>query len=122
MLISVLRPLLWQAGVVALAALIGGAFGEAGIALAVLFGGGVAVVNSSLLLWRWHQGVRDYHCDAGRHLRSFYRSSMERFFVVVILLAAGFVWLDDHPLALLAGFLVGQIAWMPASQTLRERT
>lgn len=122
MLIPVLRPLFWQAGVVGVAALIGGVYGEAGTALAVLFGGGVAVVNTSLLLWRWRQGSRDYHCDAGRHLRSFYRSSLERFFVVVILLAAGFALLGTNSLALLAGFLVGQIAWIAMSQTLRERT
>lgn len=117
-----LVPLLLQSGVVGLAALVAGLIGEVGTALAMLFGGGVAVANASLLLWRWHRGIRDFHCDAGRHLRSFYRSMMERFFVVIILLAAGFAWLGDYPLALLAGFLVGQMAWMLASLTLRERT
>lgn len=122
MLKTARRPLLLQTGVVGLAALIGGLIGGVVTALAVLYGGGVSVANSALLFWRWHQGSRDFHCDAGRHLRSFCRSSLERFFVVVILLAAGFAGLGIDPLALLAGFLVGQIAWILASLTLRERT
>lgn len=122
MFITVWRPLLLQAGMVGLAALVAGWFGGVGTALAVLYGGGVAVANTSLLFWRWHKGVRDFHCDAGKHVRSFYRSAMERFFVVVILLAVGFVLLGNQPLALLAGFVVGQMAWMLASLTLRERT
>lgn len=122
MLIAVLRPFLLMAGMVGLAALAAGLFGEVGTALAVSYGGGVALINAALLYWRWRQGVRDFHCDADKHLRLFYRSSMERFFVVMTLLAVGFVWLDDEALALLAGFVVGQVAWMLASPTLRERT
>jgi len=117
-----LIPLLLQSGLVGLAALAGGLLVEVKTALAMLYGGGVAVANAALLVWRWRRGLRDYHCDGGRHLRSFYRSFMERFFVVIFLLAAGFALLGDNPLALLAGFLVGQIAWMLASLTLRERT
>ena len=89
--------------------------------MAVLLGGLVAVANSSLLVWRWHKGARDFHCDAAKHLRSFYRSAMERFFVVVALLAVGFVLMKDHTMALLMGFVVGQISWLLASLTLRER-
>jgi hypothetical protein len=122
MFIAVLRPLLLLAGIVGLAALAAGWFGGAGTALAVLFGGGVAVANTALLFWRWRQGVLDFHCDAGKHVKSFYRSVMERFIVVVSLLAVGFALFRDQPLALLAGFVVGQMAWMLASLTLRERT
>lgn len=121
MLIAVLPSLLLQMGAVGLAALVAGLYGGVGTALAMLYGGAVALANSSLLLWRWRRGVHDFHCDAGRHLRSFHRSGMERFFVVVILLAAGFTWLGDDPLVMLAGFLVGQTAWMLASLILRER-
>lgn len=120
--LGLLGPLLLQSGAVGLAALAAGLFGGLEIALAMLYGGGVAVANTALLFWRWHKGLQDFHCDAGKHVRSFYRSFMERFFVVLILLAAGFYWLGDRPLALLAGFVVGQMAWMLASLTLRERT
>ena len=115
-------PWLLQLCAVGLFALTAGLFGGVGAILAALYGGGVSFANTVLLIWRWRQGALDYHCDAGRHLSSFYRSSMERFFVVVILLAVGLAWLDIDPLALLAGFVVGQIAWMLASPTLRERT
>lgn len=122
MFIAVLRSLKVQSGIVGLAVIVAGVFGDVGIALAVAYGGGVSMASTALLWWRWHRGVRDYHCDTGRHVRSFYRSAMERFFVVVIMLAAGFFWIGDHPGALLVGFLVGQMAWMLASLTLRERT
>ncbi|TCJ12730.1 ATP synthase subunit I [Parasulfuritortus cantonensis] len=122
MLLAVRRPLLLQAGALGLLALAVGGFGDMGIALAVAYGGAVSVLNTALLWWRWYRGAQDFHCDGGRHLRSFYRSAMERFFVVVIMLAAGFVWIGDHPVALLAGFMFGQAAWIAASLALRERT
>jgi ATP synthase protein I len=80
-----------------------------------LFGGGVALLNSGLLVWRWRRGLRDYHCDGGRHLRSFQRSALERFFVVGIMLAMGFALLDLAPSPLLTGFIVGQLAWVIAA-------
>lgn len=115
------RLLILQAGSVALAAIVAGLFGEVGTSLAVMIGGLAALANIGLLHCHWRKDARNYHCDAGRHLRSFYRSAMERFFVVVILLAAGFVLFKEHRLGLLAGFVVGQLAWMLASPTLRER-
>jgi hypothetical protein len=84
-------------------------------AVACLFGGGVALLNSGLLVWRWHRGLVDYHCDGERHLRSFHRSTMERFFVVGIMLAVGFALLDLAPLPLLTSFIVGQLAWVIAA-------
>lgn len=84
-------------------------------AAACLFGGGVALLNSGLLVWRWLRGLADYHCDGERHLRSFHRSTMERFFVVGIMLATGFALLDLAPLPLLTGFIVGQLAWVIAA-------
>lgn len=120
--ITVLASLKVQWATVGLAALAAGLFGGLWMGVAVASGGVASIVNTGLLWWRWRRGAQDYHCDAGRHLRSFYRSSLERFFVVVMLLAAGFYWIGDHPVALLAGFLVGQMAWMLASLTLRERT
>lgn len=117
----VVQSLLLQAGLIGAVAVVVGLWAGVGTSLAVLFGGLVAVANSALLAWRWHKGARDYHCDAGRHLRSFYRSMLERFFVVMTLLATGFVLMGEHRLGLLAGFAVGQSAWILTSLTLRER-
>jgi len=81
------------------------------------------MVNAGLLAWRWHKGLRDYHCDGHRHLMSFHRSLKERFFVVVLLLAAGFAYgfmePGFQPLSMLIGFVVGQLAWVIATAALK---
>jgi hypothetical protein len=89
-------------------------------AQALLFGGLVAVVNSGMLVVRWRRGLKDYHCDGKRHLKSFNLSMLERFFVVGMLLAAGFKFLNLPQLVMLAGFIVGQTAWV-ISITLTRR-
>lgn len=123
MLLSVRWALGLQVGVSVISALVAVFWlGGLGTGMAVAYGGAVALVNAALLLWRWYQGSDRFHCDAGRHVQAFFRSSIERFFVVGILLAVGFQVLELEPLALLAGFVVGQLAWMVASLTLRERT
>jgi hypothetical protein len=89
-------------------------------ALALLYGGLVALVNAIMLVIRWHRGLRDYHCDGRRHLKSFNRSLLERFFVVGVLLAVGFGMLNLPQFVMLSGFIVGQLAWV-ASIVLTRR-
>jgi ATP synthase protein I len=89
------------------------------VGVAVFYGGAAALANVGLLVWRWRQGRYDYHCDGGRHLRQFHRSSLERFFVVVVVLAAGGWVLKLHPLPMLLGFIVGQVAWIIVATTLK---
>jgi hypothetical protein len=122
MFISFYRPLLWQTGAVSAAAMVGGLWNGLDTSLALLYGGGVAVCSAALLVWRWRQGARAFHSDVGRHLRSFYRSALERFFIVSVLLATGLGVLRLNGLTLLAGLLVGQLVWMAASLTAQERT
>lgn len=88
--------------------------------LAAFYGGSVAWVNAGLLYWRWRRGRFDYQCDVQRHLRAFHRSMMERFFVVVVLLALGLGVLHLAPLLLLLGFIVGQVAWIIATSALNQ--
>lgn len=90
-----------------------------GVAVAVAYGGLAAAANIGLLVWRWRRGRYDYHCDGGRHLRQFHRSMLERFFVVVTILAMGIVGLSVQPLPMLMGFIVGQIAWMISAAALK---
>jgi len=121
MFLAARRVLFWMGVLIAGAALVVAyAFGGSE-AMALLYGGAVAWANVGLLFWRWRRGVSEHHCDPSRHLKSFHRSMLERFFVVGVLLAPGFV-LSAHPAILLAGFVVGQLAWLLASLTLRERT
>jgi ATP synthase protein I len=102
------------AGVQAVVVLSGAAVGFALygnlVAEAVLAGGGVALTNTLLLAWRMRDGPRSANQSAQGHLWTFYRSSLERFFVVGLLLAAGMGPLEFKPLPLLAGFVLGQMA------------
>lgn len=88
-----------------------------------VYGGSVAMANAGLLAWRWHRGLRVFHCDGQRHLKSFHRSMMERFFVVVVMLSAGFLYGFQEPgfqpPAMLIGFIVGQLAWVIAAAALK---
>lgn len=80
--------------------------------VAALYGGGGALANTGLLLWRLKRGERDYHCDAGRHLRTFFRSSLERFIVVGSWLALGLGVFELAPQPMLAGFIIALLAWV----------
>lgn len=108
-----------QAAMISMLALLLWGWWEWDTALGFCYGGGVALASSGLLVWRWHRGLHDYHCDGGRHLRSFHRSSLERFFVVGVLLAAGLAGLRLAPLPMLLGLIVGQFAWVLALAALK---
>lgn len=82
---------------------------------AALYGALAALGNTALLVWRWRRGEQDHHCDGPRHLKTFYRSSMERFLVVGVWLAIGLggFKLDAGPV--LTGFVVVLLAWVIAA-------
>ncbi len=82
---------------------------------AALYGGAAALANSALLGWRHRQGERQIHSDAGRHLRSFYRSSLERIVVVSVWLGLGLGGWGLEPMPMLAGFVIGLLAWVIAA-------
>lgn len=107
-------PLTVQGLVVLLTALIIGLWSAPAVAWAALYGGAAALANTGLLVWRHRQGERNDHCDAARHLKSFYRSSLERFFVVGVWLALGLGGWKLEAAPMLAGFVVGLLAWVIA--------
>jgi hypothetical protein len=87
---------------------------------AVLYGGGVAMGSSGFLVWRWWHGLADNRIHDGRyHLKTFHRSSLERFFVVASFLAAGLFGLKLTPLPLLTGFIAGLLGWVIAVTALK---
>ena len=65
-------------------------------------------MNVCLLIWRMRTGDGQ-DVDANRQLRLMYRSVLERFFVVMGLLAFGMLRLKLAPLAILLGFIAGQM-------------
>jgi F0F1-type ATP synthase assembly protein I len=81
-------------------------------AIAALYGGAVALIATLLLLWRMQRSERKMLLEAHQHLWLFYRSGLERFLVVCVLLALGMGPFNLVPLAVLFGFVVGQIAWV----------
>jgi ATP synthase protein I len=126
---AVIRPtvdamskiLILQGIIVAVVALAGFGHSGVGAAGAVLFGGTIAMVNAGLLGWRLQRGARLPHVDLQRHMKSFYASSLERFVAVAALLAIGMGILKLMPLALLAGFIAGQLAFMLSGHKLGKR-
>jgi ATP synthase protein I len=78
-------------------------------AKAVLFGGAVAVANALFLIWCVRAGSRRPIQDARQELAWLVRFSMERFFLVALLLVAGLGWLKLLPVPLLMGFVLGQL-------------
>jgi F0F1-type ATP synthase assembly protein I len=77
-------------------------------AAAAAYGGGIAIVNATLLAWYIHRGRRIRSANAYRALRSIYLSSALRLMTIIAMLAFGFGWLELAPLVLLAGFIAGQ--------------
>lgn len=81
-----------------------------GAARAVCYGGAVALTNTLLLSWRIRSVARQPGQKPHRELFRLYRSSVERFFVVALLIAVGLGWLKLMPALLLTGFVLGQLA------------
>lgn len=105
----------WQMAAVAVVAiLVYRLDGAPQLALAVLSGGAVAVLNGALLAWRMLRAtVRPAH-DAHLQLRLMYFYAAERFLAVIALLGVCLAVLDLPPLAVLGGFVVGQAALLAA--------
>tara|TARA_B100000686_G_scaffold221502_1_gene228619 strand:+ start:8059 stop:8430 length:372 start_codon:yes stop_codon:yes gene_type:complete len=79
---------------------------------AAIYGGVVALIGTLLLLWRMQSGKHKILKDAKHYLWIFYRSGVERFLVISILLAIGMGVLKLVPLLVLIGFVVSQLAWI----------
>lgn len=82
--------------------------GTSQFAIAVLSGGGVAVVNGTLLAWRMVRAALHPAHEAHHQLRLMYFYAAERFLVVIVLLYLCIAVLKLSPLALLGGFVIGQ--------------
>jgi F0F1-type ATP synthase assembly protein I len=78
-----------------------------------VMGGGLIAISGSALLWlRWWQSNKRMQADAQQAVRAVYRTGLERFVRVVLLLALGLSYFKHAAAALLAGFVLGQLAWL----------
>jgi ATP synthase protein I len=108
-----------QATVVLLAAAASFFLMDPGVAIAVLYGGLVAIASMLMLAFRMREKDSDMHSDPHRHLRTFYRTALERFVFVGALLAAGIGLLELPPLPLVAGFVLGQLTLIVSQISVR---
>ena len=79
-------------------------------AVSAVFGGAIALVNVVLLRWRQRSAGQTRALSAGESIRLLYRSALERFVVIAALFMLGMGVLQLDALALLTGFIVGQLA------------
>jgi len=86
------------------------------------YGSSVALVSTLFLAWRLSQGECRENLGAEWCLRQAYRTAIERYAGVIILLALGFKLLKLAPLWMLSGFIVGQSAWLVVPVLIRLRT
>jgi hypothetical protein len=107
---KIARQVVWLqiAATLAFASLIYGMKGAPQLAIAVLCGGGVSVLNGALLAWRMSQAALHSAHDAHLQLRLMYFYAAERFLVIVVLLGLCLAVLKLSPLAILGGFVMGQ--------------
>lgn len=84
------------------------------LAIAVLSGGSVAVLNGALLAWRMSRAALHPDHDAHHQLRLMYFYAAERFLVVVALLGLCLAALKLSPLGVLGGFVMGQAVLLTA--------
>jgi ATP synthase protein I len=102
-----------QLGVLVLAGLVAFSVWGLAVAGAALYGALVALANTSLLMWRMRRGAQG-ELDARQQLKGFYRSSVERYLLIVVLFAVGMGLMKLHPLVMMTGFALGQSAWIVA--------
>ena len=79
-------------------------------AASVWCGGLIAMTNVVLLEWRRRRADSGRALSAGESLRLLYRSAVERFVLVALLFAVALGILQLDPLALITGFIAGQLA------------
>ena len=75
------------------------------ITLAVVYGGGTALLGSLLVAYHMWRAERFIGDDAAKSFRSVMRCELERILLMAILLVIGFAVLKWHPLGILTGFI-----------------
>ncbi|MEQ1663601.1 MAG: ATP synthase subunit I [Thiobacillus sp.] len=111
---GVQRVALAQAGLAPVLAIAAGVVAGTGAALALLYGGAVALAVSLLLVWRERKSMRHPEWDQHQLLKLFVRVGVERLILLVVLLAVGLEVLKLAPLPLMLGLLLAQLGWLAA--------
>jgi len=91
-------------------------------AKSLVYGSCIALVSTLFLAWRLKQGELRENLGAEWALQQAYRTAIERFVWTGSMLAVGFGILKLAPLWMLAGFVVGQAAWLLVPIWMKLRT
>lgn len=83
-------------------------------ALSAAYGVAVALIITLLMLARERESEGHSEWTAQRQLGQFFRLEAERFILAIALLALGFMSGKTEPLALISGFVLGQLGWSAA--------
>lgn len=83
-------------------------------ALSAAYGAAVTLIITLLMLARERESETHTEWTAQRQLGQFFRLEAERFILAIALLALGFLSGKTEPLALIAGFVLGQLGWLAA--------
>ena len=108
------RVALAQVGIGALVTASAYLYGGWAVAAAATFGSLTALANTVLLAWRLGAAEKRGPRPAHEEATTIYRSALERFVVVLLLLAAGLGWVKLQPGPFLAGFVLGQLVLLSA--------
>ncbi len=72
------------------------------------------MLGTLILILREKQSETQSGWSAERNLLQFYRSGLERFVLMTVLLGGLFAYAGSVPGAVLAGFIAAQLAWLLA--------
>ena len=78
----------------------------------LVFGSLIALTSTLFLALRLKQGESKVNLGAEWALRHAYRTAIERYVWTAIMLGVGFGLLKLAPIWMLAGFVLGQLAWL----------
>jgi F0F1-type ATP synthase assembly protein I len=113
---SIRLVLLWQSAVLSVAVAATAFWGDQQAGYALLYGGGLAMLNTLLLWRRVARMQRSMAAQAQSDVASLYIGAVERFAVTLVLLGLGLGWLGLNPPWLLGGFALGYLA-MPLARS-----
>ncbi|MCB1875457.1 MAG: ATP synthase subunit I [Chromatiales bacterium] len=80
-------------------------------ALAAVYGGGIALINSLLLSWRVARGGGTEKRDEKMVVLSLYFGAVERFVFTLVAMGVGMGYLNLDPPAMLIAFAVAQVGF-----------
>lgn len=84
------------------------------LALSAAYGAAVSLIITLLMLARQRESETHSDWTAQRQLGQFFRLEAERFILAVVLLALGLMSGKTDALALVSGFVLGQLGWAVA--------